>query len=221
MSKTVLWAIIGILSAASAGEGYYIYAQHQSKKPAVAQDLWAQQEQWLSEARKHMSQRAPVPLKQFDDLFNDDFFGHRFDPFREIEQFHKRMRSMLGETEQPLFNRSWDDWFENRMSVANIHSEVKTTDKEVILAFNIPGLNGESLNININNDRIRVSYDAKSVQDKKDEKGGSYFKSESVQHFEKVMPIPAQADPAKSRIVHEGDVVKIIFEKRQEKSLKT
>ena len=45
------------------------------------------------------------------------------------------------------------------MGVTGIESETKTTDKEVILILKIPGLSGES--VNINDDRIRIAYDAK------------------------------------------------------------
>ena len=51
------------------------------------------------------------------------------------------------------------------------------------------------------------------MQTRTDAKGREVFKSESVRHFEKVMPIPEGANPQKNRIVHEGDTIKIIFEK--------
>jgi HSP20 family molecular chaperone IbpA len=130
------------------------------------------------------------------------------------------MRSMLGPDEQSLFSRSYGDWFNSRMNVTNISPEVKTTEKEVILSFKIPGLDGESMNININKDRIRIAYDAKTITDKKDEKGGSYLRSESSQHFEKIMPIPKGADAKDNRIVHEGDTVKIIFKKIRNQAIK-
>jgi HSP20 family molecular chaperone IbpA len=193
--------------------------QTQEKKSAI-EEYWSAQDRWLDETRKALLEGTTVPFQRFDDLFNDDFYGRRFDPFQEMEQLQRRMHAMLGESQQRLFNRSWNDWFDSRIGLTDIHTETKTTKDEVILSFRIPGLNADSLSININDNRIRVSYDAKNIQDKKDEKGKAYFKSESVQHFEKVMPIPADADPVKNRIVHEGDVVKVIFEKRREKGLK-
>jgi HSP20 family molecular chaperone IbpA len=130
------------------------------------------------------------------------------------------MRSMLGPDEQSIFSRSYGDWFDSRMNVANISPEVKTTEKEVILSFKIPGLDGESLNINVNDDRIRVSYDAKTIREEKAAKGASSFRSETVQHFEKIMPIPDGADAKDNRIVHEGGTVKIIFKKTQTRAAK-
>jgi HSP20 family molecular chaperone IbpA len=219
MSKTTLWIIIGILAAISLCQSRPIYAQNRSTQ-SVTQDPWQEQDQWMAEVRKHLFQQDPVPLKQFDDLFNDRYFGYRFDPFAQIEQFQKRMRSMLGPDEQSLFSRSYGNWFNNRMNVANISPEVKTTEKEVILSFKIPGLDGESMNININKDRIRIAYEAKTITDKRDEKGGSYFKRESSQHFEKIMPIPEGADAKDNRIVHEGDTVKIIFKRIRDQANK-
>lgn len=221
MSNKVLWCVIAMLAATCVGEAYYIHTKNKNDKPASLQDPLADQDKWIAEARKNLFKGYPIPFRQFDDLFNDDFFGRKFDPFAEIENFHKRFNPLFNDEEKPMFGRSWNNWFQNRMGIADIRPETTTTDKEVILSLKIPGLAGESLNINVNDDRIRIAYDAKSVQDKKDEKGSSYFKSESMRHFEKIMPIPEGADPKKNRIVHEGNTVKIIFEKRQHQAAKS
>lgn len=212
MSQTVLWAVLLVLAAVGAGQGPSASARDRGEKPAV-RDLLAEHRKWLDEVRRHLFRREPVPFSRFDDMFGEDFFGPGDDPFREMEGFRRRMRALLGEAERPLFSRSWDDWSESRMNVASMRPELKTTEDEVILAIKVPGLDGESLSIDVNEDRIRVSYDAKIVRDDKDEKGGAYFKSESAQHFEKVMPIPEGADAKDNRIVREGDTVRIIFKK--------
>lgn len=217
MKNKILWCVVGVLGATCVGQGYYIHAQHKNNGRSAVEDFSKEQDQWISQTRKSMFGRDSVPFERFDDLFNDDFFGRRFDPFAEIENFRKGFGPPLPNEERSLLDRSWRDWFEDRMVVADIHPEIKTTDEQVILSLKIPGLEGESLNINVNDDRIRIAYDVRTVQDKKDGQGASYFRSQSIRHFEKILPIPDGADPKRNRIVHEdgvkGNVVKIIFEK--------
>ena len=215
MKHAILWCAVGLLGATCVGQGYYIYTQQKkSERPAV-EDFWKGQDKWISEARKNMFGGSPVPFRKFDDLFDDAFFGRRFDPFAEMENFHNRFNPLFPSEDRSLLGRSWRDWFQDRMDVTGIRPETKTTDDQVILSLKIPGLEGESLNIDVNEDRIRIAYDAKTMQDKRNEKDGSYFKSQSVRRFEKIMPIPDGADPNRNKIVHEGNAVKIIFEKRR------
>lgn len=181
----------------------------------AAPDFWAEQDQWIEEARKNLLQGSPIPFKDFDELFNDRFFSRRRDPFAEMLEFQKRLDSELGNREKTLFSRSWSDWFGERMELAAIQEKTQETDKEVIVEMKIRGLDRDSLKIDVNGSRIRVAYDAKKQEEKKDGNGREIFRSESVQRFEKIMPVPANADSRKSRIVKEGDVVKIIFERRQ------
>lgn len=219
MRNKLLWCAVGLLAATCAGQGYYIHAQKEADR-VVAPGPWAEQDKWIADAKRSLYKGNPVPFRQFDELFNDDFFGRKFDPFAEIEDFRKRLNPLLDGREKALFGHSWDGWFQDRMGVGEIHPETRTTDKEVILSFHIPGLDGESLNISVNDDRIRIVYDAKTIQDKKDGKGASYFKSESARHFEKIMPVPRDADARKNRIVREGNTVKVVFEKRRREGQK-
>lgn len=213
MSHKTLWGIIAALGIACLAEGLYIYTQKKERK--AAPQPWDDFGKWSQEVRKNLPLGSPIPFRQFDRLFNDKFFSHRFDPFEQMENFPKRFGHLFEEEERSLLGRSWRDWFQNRMDVTDIRPEVKSTADEVIVSLKIPGLEGESLNIDINKDRIRISYSAKTLQEKKDEKGGFYGKSESVRQYEKVMPIPDGADPGQSRTVKEGDTIKIIFKKRK------
>lgn len=206
---------MALLAAAAVAKG----CSDPSHAPA-APDFWAEQDQWIERARKSLLQGSPIPFKDFDEIFNDRFFSRRHDPFAEMLEFQKRLDSELGKRERTLFGRSWSAWFGDRMDLAAIQEETQETDKEVIVAMRIRGLDKDSLKIDVNGSRIRVAYDARRQEEKKDDSGREIFRSESVQHFEKLMPVPANADSRKSRIVKEGDVVKIIFERRQRRSEK-
>lgn len=216
MKQRILWAFIALLATTCVAQGYYIHHQQrpQTPRPAAPEAL-LREDEWFQQARKRMLEGAPIPFKDFDELFDDRFFGRRFDPFAEMLELQKRFDSRLSQDQKSLFSRSWDDWFSDRMGLSAIEAKTKETDKEVVMELRIPGIDRDSLNIDVNESRVRVAYDAKDVQNKKDGSGREYFRSESIRHFEKVMPVPENADGRGSRIEREGDVVKIIFPRRQ------
>lgn len=119
---------------------------------------------------------------------DDRYLTGRPDPFAEMLEF--------------------PDWFGDRMDLAGIQEKTRETDKEVVVEMKINGLDKDSLKIEVDDSRIRAAYDAQKREEKKDASGREIFRRESVQHFEKIIPVPADADPRKSRIVKEGDVVK-------------
>lgn len=213
--RGMLWFFIALLAATSAAQGYYIYQDKRAQAASAPPDVWSKQDEWFKKARKDLLERRPIPFKDFDELFDDRFFGRRFDPFAEMREFEKRFHSRLGEPERSLFGRSWDDWFTERMDFSRIETKTKETDKEVVVELTIPNLDKDTLNIDVNESRIRVAYDARRVQDEKDGSGRQVLRSESVQHFEKILPVPEKADGRSSRIEREGDVVKIIFPSRE------
>lgn len=191
MRQRAFWMFVALFVALIAATGVAKGGSSDGRATA-APDPWAEQEQWVEQARKSLLQGSPILFKDFDQRFSEP-----------------------GGQEKTLFGRSWNDWFGDRMDLAAIREKTRETGKEVIVELKLAGLDKDSLNINVNDSRIRVAYDAKKVDDKKDGSGRDIFKSESIQHFEKIMPIPANADPQKSRIEREGDVIKIIFPKRE------
>ncbi|MDE1975782.1 MAG: hypothetical protein KGI84_00810 [Elusimicrobia bacterium] len=232
MNSKILWIVIAILSLACAGEGYYIHAEL-SPQPAQAaqaapqatpadeaaapaappQNPWSALAQWQSQALKNLSAGNPIPPQSFDNLFNDGFFQGQMDPFAEIRDFEKRMAPFFSARQQPLFKRSWRSWFNDRIDLADIEPSVKTTQKQVIVSFKVPGLQKGSLNVSVNGSRIKLSYSAKTTRSRKNAQGE--FQSESVRQFEKIIPVPSDAVPGTSRITRSGDTLKIVFSRRK------
>lgn len=210
MRQRAFWTFVALIAAAGVAKG-----SSSDGHATAAPDPWAEQEQWIEQARKSLLLGSPTSFKDFDELFNDRFFSRRRDPFAEMLEFQKRLDSEIGSPEKAFFGPSRNDWFGDRMALSAIQEKTREAGKEVIVELKLAGLDKDSLNININSSRIRVAYDAKKVEDKKDGSGREIFKTESIQHFEKIMPIPANADPQKNRIEREGNVVKIIFPKRE------
>lgn len=212
--ERALWLIIALLAATSAAQGYQLYQDKVARTVAAAPDPWSKEDEWFQRMRKNPLKGGPIPFKDFDELFDDRFFGRRFDPFAEMRELEKRFHSRLGEPEQSLFGRSWDDWFGDRMDFSGIETKTKETEKEVVVELQISGLDKDSLNIDVNDSRIRVAYEARNIQNKSDGSGRQTLRSESVRRFEKVLPVPQNADGRNSRVERDGDTVKIVFPRR-------
>jgi HSP20 family molecular chaperone IbpA len=211
MKQRILWIFIALLATTCAAQGYYI---HNQQRPQSA-ETFLREDEWLRQARKRMLEGGQIPFKDFDELFDDRLFGGRLDPFAEMRELQKHFNSQLWQDRKPFFSQSWDDWFSGRMDLSSVAVKTKETDKEVVVELHVPNLDKDSLNIDVNKSRIRVAYDAKDTRSSKDASGREYFRSESTRHFEKLMPVPENADGASSRIEREGNVVKIIFQRRQ------
>lgn len=137
----------------------------------------------------------------------------------DIENLKKRMTPMQQDEQGSLLGQAFEDWFQAKVAVSGIRSDVKITDRQVIVSFKIPGLKAETLKIVVNDVLIRATYSARSFVEANDERGA--YRSEAVRQFETVMPVPSDADAAKHRFIQEGEGFKIIFEKRDDPALKS
>lgn len=194
-------------------QGGYIYKLKQDAKKQET-DPWMRMDTWASDVHKKMFSGDPLSLKEFDSFFDDKFFGQRFEPFGEIQGFPDRYSRLFGQKEDSLFNRSWKNWFGERMDVADINPHVKTEGDKVIVALKIPGVEGESVKVDLNQDRIRLSYNATVKEEKKSDSGGISH-SEVSQQFEKVLPVPPEADSNTGRIEKKGEEIQIVFDKKK------
>lgn len=84
---------------------------------------------------------------------------------------------------------------------AGVRSEVSSTEDEIIVSFQVPGLEAESLKISVGGAWVTISCAA-------------------GRRYEMIMPLPAGADAARHRVVQEGEAFRIIFEKFSDPRLK-
>lgn len=113
-----------------------------------------------------------------------------------------------------LFDELLDGWFADRQDFPGIETKTREADREIIVELAVPGLGKDSLNIDVNETRIRVAYEARSVRNRTDRDRRRTLRSESVRRFEKVLPVPHNADGRNSRIEREGDAVRIVFPRK-------
>lgn len=134
-----------------------------------------------------------LPMRGFEALFDDHFFSRRYEPFV-------------------------DRWLAEGLDRPALQARTKETGEKVVVELRIPGLDAGSLDVSVDDSRIRVAYDAKEVRSGKDRSGREYFRGVSVRHFERIMPVPESADGRDGRIERDGDLVKIIFKRREFKA---
>lgn len=122
------------------------------------------------------------------------------------------------EEEGPLLGNNLEEWFRAREVAAGIRPVVSATDTEISVALKIPGMMPESLKISINDVRVTIFFIVRLVEEKKDAHGS--YRREEARQYEMIMPVPANADARKHRLIRDGEAFQIIFEKREDSTLK-
>ncbi|OGS14382.1 MAG: hypothetical protein A2234_10480 [Elusimicrobia bacterium RIFOXYA2_FULL_58_8] len=212
MSTKTLYGVIGLLLIACLGQAYYIYSKKPASPLAASRTDWPSRTDKLQQdVRQKLRKGEALQPALFDDFFNDEFFGRRFNPFAEMERMHRQMAEMFRESEKLQFDDSWGKWFSERIGMGEFKTAISRTDKNVVLAMTIPGVDGKNADININNDRIKISFTIRNVQDKKDSVA---MRSETSQSYVKIMPFPDDAVPGTAKTVMDKHTIIITFDKK-------
>lgn len=69
-------------------------------------------EKWREKVHRQIGSGAPLLDQDFDSLFDDRFFGRKYDPFAEMERIHRQMRETTGdarETPTAGMDKAWAD----------------------------------------------------------------------------------------------------------------
>lgn len=213
MSTKALYGVITVLLIACLGQAYYIHLKKPSGPAASSRTDWPSRADKLQQdVRQKLQKGETLPPALFDDFFNDEFFGRRFNPFTEMERMHRQMAEMFRESEKLRFDNSWDRWFSERIGMDEFTTSISRTDKNVILTMTIPEINNKTADVNINEDRIRISFTAKNFQDKKAD-GGSMHR-ESSRSYVKIIPIPNDAIAGTARTAIDMDLVTVTFDRK-------
>jgi HSP20 family molecular chaperone IbpA len=228
MREKYLWLAVGVLLALTLGQACYIYeeqvlAVENSSPPPVQPDIqrslyaeksydaqWEELEKWRDKVRASLGSGAPLLERDFDVFFNDRFFSGRFSPFTEMDRIRLEMSGQFGSSEKLLFNDYWDKWFEQRMRLREFGTDVARTDGAVTITIVIPGLSGETADVNITEDRIRISFSSKSGSEEKLVAG--VVRKESYKSYVKILPVPADAAAGTGKVKVEGDRIAITFD---------
>ena len=209
MGTRAPWGIAALLGVACLAEAGYIVAHraNASAPPGAKSARPAEQElsRWESRLHDAITRSGKLEDHDFDALFGDDFFKRRFDPFTEVDRIGRRLEQGLDASDRELFRDSFRDWFSRRMDLSGITTKVSEQGKNVDVTFGIPGLDEDSVKFDVNANRIRLSYDARTDV----KKGGNDLKTATS--VEKILPLPADADPNGFEVRKGKDEITLVF----------
>ncbi len=149
---------------------------------------------------------------QFNNMFNDDFFGQR-DPFAQMKKMRKEMEKRMEEFtgENQVTKNPFDSWYSEKFGGGSIEDvSMRQDDSFVYYDIKIENLNLTSLNTKIENGHISVTGSVEK-RDDSNENGNfhSYFKSTFVRTF----PVPEGVDTNKMETIPEKDKITLKFPK--------
>jgi len=211
MRNRALVGVVALLAVACVVEAGYILV-HRANASAPERDVSARGAQqdldrWETRVRKQIERSGRLGDEDFDRIFGDDFFRRRFDPFAEIDRVRRRIEEGLEGSGRAAFGDSFQSWFSKRMDLAGIRTSVADEGRDVAVSFGIPGLDTNSVKFDVNANRIRFRYDTRRDVKKN---GADVETAESV---EKVLPLPAGADPNGFEVRKGKDEVTLVFHK--------
>ncbi len=231
MREKYLWLAIAVLTVLTMGQACYIYegkavAKDIMERPPLQPDIhleahsekasdsqWEEFEKWRRTVREQINQGFPLSDKDFDVFFGDRFFGGRPGPFAEMERVRKQLSGEFRDREKTLFDGYWDKWFEQRMLMGQFKTEIARTPGEVTVTVQVPGLEGRTADISITEERIRLSFEAKAVAERKT--ADALVKKTSSQNYIKILPLPEDAVPGTGKIEIKGETVSIRFARKK------
>lgn len=137
--------------------------------------------------------------------FDEDFPAmNNADPFSMLEQLRRQMHSGLGRGAFAGGDMFASDGFKTAVS---------RTDKAVAVVIDVPGIDGKSLNLDINGGMIKMSYTARTISVQK--QAGREYRSESSSSYMKIVPLPQDAVSGTGKPSVEKDRVVITFDRKR------
>jgi HSP20 family molecular chaperone IbpA len=212
--------IIGILILVIIGQGYFLNKSKAQLLNKKEEDLFENDfgnihnpSDLIDKLRKKFKHDDDSARDISENFFDDNFFARYEDPFKEMEEWRKKIFKNFESNNSSLFNNSWDNWYKNKFGDLDV-STVNEKDK-VIMEFVIPGLQSNTLNIDITDKRIKLEGEIEQIREERDDKGISSYRSSSYRHFSRILPIPEHVDAAKAQIKTEGEKLIITFPKKK------
>lgn len=131
----------------------------------------------------------------------------KWEPFNEIESMRRTMdrmvEQMLGGQMGMLGHRGMPMLEGNRLFSPNI--ELYTTDKEVVLKAELPGLEASDVNVEVTEDMVHLTGEMKREDEIKED---NYFRSErQYGHFERMIPLPNRVVDGEAKATFKNGVL--------------
>ncbi|MHA2296830.1 MAG: Hsp20/alpha crystallin family protein [Candidatus Hodarchaeales archaeon] len=100
-------------------------------------------------------------------------------------------------------------------------TDVKETDKEIIIKSELPGFEKNAINIEVTTEYVEISSENKEEKEKKDDDGKVLFKERSSRKFFRRISFSSPVDPNKAKSSLKDGILTLEFQKVEpEKAVK-
>jgi len=123
----------------------------------------------------------------------------KWEPFDDFDRFFRDVSL----PSVKMSNMSWD-----------LAADVYEDGKDLVAEMNLPGLEGDDINVEVEDNHLRVSGRREEVEEKKEK--SHYAKEIRRGSFERVIPLPNQVDQTKVEAEYEDGVLKVRMPKRED-----
>jgi HSP20 family protein len=145
-------------------------------------------------------------------LFDSD----RWDPFAEIENMHRQINRLFRNT---LHRGGLDygfDAFRERPHIFEPTVDMNETDKEYIMAFDLPGVDKDKIEITIENGYLSVSGKRQTEEQTESDDQSFYRMERSFGAFNRALPLPGPIREDQIQAEYADGVLTIRLPKRDE-----
>lgn len=170
-------------------------------------------EEFVNEFNKGLS----ADKKLFDEFFSENYFSTNPEPFKQIENFRAMMKEMIKDYDLNYFENMYNEWYKERLGSAEFGINTETKKDKTIVTIQIPGLDANNVDININDKRIKISGSYSKANEVRDSKNNVVSTSQEYRSFSKILSVPGETVPGKAQIKVEKDVITITFPKAEKK----
>lgn len=137
------------------------------------------------------------PLKETFPLVDEDFFDMDIRPLHSLSRFFKEgmLSSELGTT------------------------DVYEKDGQIVTETNLAGFNPENVDIEIEDDSIKITASFEDTQEEKDDKQGrKYYRKEMIQrNLSRLIPLPASIKDKEAKAEYKEGILRITAPKNEQK----
>lgn len=126
----------------------------------------------------------------------------------EMRKMHRRLNSWMKD-----FNEDpWDFEEEDFSQYRKAWVDAREMENEYILAVELPGVNKEDIDVNVEENTLTIKVEKKSEE--KSEKENAYSYQSSYSGFFRRIPLPENADTEKVEAEYKSGVLKLRIQKK-------
>ncbi len=133
-------------------------------------------------------------------------------PFEEMQKIQQEMDKMFQSLQQRMMQDDAFKKFDMSLSSSKPAMDIEDLGKQYRVRLNIPGVDYKNIKITVKDRELIVK--AKTEQEKKEEKGNFVKQERFVGSYERVIPLPKDADEDKLKSTYKDGVLEILIDKK-------